>query len=55
MPLKFTPADKTDITRIVCPECNKKVRSVGLLKGSRIDGLTFRCKRCGRFWNVTSE
>jgi uncharacterized Zn finger protein len=55
MPLIITPTDRTDITRIVCPECKEKVHLVGLLKGSKIDGLTFRCKRCGRFWSVKSE
>lgn len=55
MPLTITPTEKQDITRIVCPECKDKVRFIGLLKESKIEGLTFKCKRCSKLWTVKSE
>lgn len=55
MPMTITPAEKAEVTKIVCPECSERVKSVGLLKSSRIDGLTFRCKRCGKLWIVKTE
>ena len=55
MPLIITPCEKQEITKIVCPMCKERVRQVGLLKGSKIDGLTFSCKRCDNLWKVKSE
>ncbi len=55
MPISITPAEKAEITKIVCPHCNERVNGVGLLRDSRIEGLTFRCKRCGEFWHVKTE
>ena len=53
--LTITPAEKQEITKIVCPECKEKVRQIGLLKESKIHGLTFKCKRCDKLWAVKSE
>ena len=55
MPVVVSPAEKQEITKIICPYCSEKVRFVGLLKDSKIDGLTFKCKRCGKFWKVKTE
>lgn len=55
MPITITPTEKQEITKIVCPDCKEKVRHVGLLKESKIIGLTFKCKRCGKLWTVKSE
>ena len=55
MPVTITPTEKKDITKIVCPSCNERVRFIGLIKESKIDGLTFKCRRCGKLWNVKSE
>jgi len=46
---------KNEITRIVCPDCGEKLRGVGLEKDSKIQGLVFRCKRCGAYKCVTTE
>jgi uncharacterized Zn finger protein len=53
--LKMTPAETAEVTKISCPKCNEKVPRVGLLKGSKVEGLTFKCKRCGSFWEVKTE
>ena len=42
----IAPAERGDITKIVCPGCGERVRGVALLKGSVVKGLTFTCKRC---------
>ncbi len=55
MPIIITPQEKNEVTKIVCPGCNERVRLVGLLKESKISGLTFKCKRCGKLWNVKTE
>ena len=44
----------TEFTKLVCPKCNERVQRIVLAKGSRIDGLKFKCKKCGEFWRVTS-
>lgn len=46
---------KSEITKITCPECGEKLRGVGLEKDSRVDGLVFRCKRCGAYWAVKTQ
>lgn len=52
MPIYINPAERTGVTRVVCPDCHEKVKGIGLLPGSTIRGLTFRCHRCGKFWSV---
>lgn len=49
------PTDTAEITKLVCPHCNEKLPRIGLRKGSKIEGLTFRCRRCGLLWEVTTE
>lgn len=53
--LKIKPVESSGVTKISCPLCNEKIPRVGLLKGSRVDGLTFKCKKCGNFWEVKTE
>ena len=55
MPLTIIPAEKQEITKIVCPSCKEKVRYVGLAKESKVDGLLFACPRCGSRWKLKSE
>lgn len=55
MPIVITSTSNQEITKIVCPDCKAKIHGVGLLKGSKIEGLTFKCKRCGKLWAVKSE
>ena len=55
MPLTIIPAKKQDITKIVCPDCKERLRNVGLKKESKIDGLTFKCNRCDKLWEIKSE
>lgn len=53
--LKITPTDTTEVTKISCPKCNDKLPRVGLQKGSKIEGLSFKCKKCGSIWSVKTE
>ena len=46
---------KNEITKIVCPGCGEKVRGIGLEKDSKVEGLVFRCKRCGAYQSVKTE
>lgn len=55
MPIIITPTERQEITKIVCPDCKEKVKGVGLLKDSKIDGLTFKCNRCKKLWSIKSE
>lgn len=54
MSLKIEPTIEQSVTRITCPICKRNVKGIGLLKGSVVDGLTFKCSRCNRFWIVKS-
>lgn len=51
----ITPTVESEITKIVCPHCNTKVPRIGLKKGSKIKGLTFKCRTCGKLFEVTTE
>ena len=51
----ITPAKESEVTNLVCPHCHEKVPRVGIKKGSKLEGLTFRCKRCGQLWEVKTE
>lgn len=53
--IKITPAPSAANTKIICPACNEKIPRIGLLPGSKIEGLTFKCKRCGALWEVKTE
>ena len=55
MPISITPTKTQDITKIVCPDCKERVRYIGLLKGSKIDGLAFKCSKFGKLCTVKSE
>ena len=53
--LKIVPAESGDITKIICPHCNERVRGVGIKKDSFIRGLTFKCRRCSMLWAVVAD
>ena len=53
--LKIIPAEGANITKIICPYCNERVRGVGIKKESHIVGLTFKCRRCSRLWEVVAN
>ncbi len=53
--LKITPTDTQQVTKLICPHCNERVPRIGLLKGSKIDGLTFKCKKCSKTFEVKTE
>ena len=53
--LKITPIEASEVTNIKCPKCNEKLPRVGLRKGSKTKGLTFKCKKCGGYWEVSTE
>ncbi|MBR2507237.1 MAG: hypothetical protein IKB70_10155 [Bacilli bacterium] len=53
--LKITPTVESEITKIVCPHCNTKVQRIGLTKDSKVCGLTFKCRCCGKLFEVTTE
>jgi hypothetical protein len=48
------PVEKSEVTKILCPKCKERLQRVGLLPGSKVDGLTFVC-RCGKTWGVKTE
>lgn len=53
--LKITPIYTKEVTKLICPHCNERVPRIGLLKNSKIDGLTFKCKKCSKTFEVTTE
>ncbi len=50
--LTITPGKREEVTKIACPGCGERLRGVGIPKGSRIDTLSFICRRCGAPWSV---
>lgn len=55
MPIVIKRCDRKDFTKIVCPDCGARVKGVGLLKDSKIDGLSIVCDRCKEIWTVKTE
>lgn len=53
--LKIEPIETPKIIHLRCPDCNKRIPNVGLLKDqSQIEGLIFRCKKCECLYSVTT-
>ena len=52
--IAITPAKQTEVTKISCPQCKEKLRGIAIKKNSKVEGLTFKCKRCGNYWEVKS-
>lgn len=50
--LKITKTTEAQVSKIECPLCGKRVPKVGLLKGSHVEGFTFKCSQCGNYWEV---
>lgn len=48
-------AESVEITKIICPECRKRVPLVGLQNRSKVEGLVFKCVRCKSLWLVKTE
>ena len=53
--IEIIPVEPSEIRRIECPKCGRKLPQVGLKKDSKIDGLTFRCGKCGAFHEVKTK
>lgn len=53
--ITIVPADKSIVTKLVCPECKESVRGVGIEKGSTINGLLFTCRGCKHRWRVETK
>ncbi len=53
--LNITKAKESEVTKLVCPHCHEKVPRVGIKKDSKIEGLTFKCRKCGFLWEVKTE
>ena len=51
----ITPAKESEVTKLVCPHCHEKVPRIGIKKDSKLEGLTFKCRRCGLLWEVKTE
>ena len=49
------PIEASEVTKLACPHCKEKVHGVGLSKESKIEGLSFRCRRCGFLWGVKTK
>ena len=53
--IEIFPVEPSEVSRIVCPKCGTKLPQVGLKKDSKVDGLTFRCGKCGALQGVKTE
>ena len=55
MPIIIKKTDRKDFTKLECPDCGERVKGIGILKESKIEGLTFKCKKCESAWTVTTK
>lgn len=53
--IQIVPTTQAEVTKIVCPTCKEKVQRVAIKKDSKIDGLTFKCRRCSSLWEIKTE
>jgi predicted RNA-binding Zn-ribbon protein involved in translation (DUF1610 family) len=47
--------DRKDIVKIKCPDCGERLSNVALFRESKIEGLTFKCKKCATAWEIKTE
>lgn len=47
--------ENVKITKVVCPCCKERASRVGLLEGSKINGLVIVCKKCKTQFTVTAN
>lgn len=45
----------TEVIKPFCPYCKKPLTNIGLKKGSTANGITTKCKRCGRLFEITTS
>ena len=55
MSIIIKPTSTKDFTKIKCPKCNQRVKGIGVLKESKIDGLTFVCNTCKSTWEIKTS
>lgn len=56
MKITYKPSPRREIVRLHCPVCGERYRNVGLdPENCSITGLTFRCKRCREYRELTVE
>lgn len=53
--LTIKETNACEVTKITCPNCGERLKNVGLMHGSNIFGMAFRCKRCGKFWTIETK
>ncbi len=53
--IEIIPTEDSAVKRIACPQCVEKLPRVGLKRDSHIEGLTFRCGKCGTMHEVKSK
>lgn len=51
----IVPAKMQEVTKIACPECGEKIPRIGIAKDSTIKGLAFKCRKCGKFWEIKTK
>lgn len=51
----ITPAKEEDVTKLTCPGCRERFPRIGIKKDSKIEGLTFRCRRCHVLWELKTK
>lgn len=54
MAILITPAEEQEVTKLICRKCGQRVNGVGLAKNSKVEGLLFKCKKCGERNAVTT-
>ena len=53
--ITYTETEPKEVTKICCPACKEQLPRVGLPKGSIVDRLSFKCKKCGKFWELKTK
>ena len=54
MPINVYETGFADVTKLSCRACGEKLKNVGLLPHSNVQGLSFKCRRCGKLWEVNA-
>ena len=52
---EIIPAVAGKVFRLGCPTCGERVKGVGLRAEASPVGLSFKCKRCGRLWEIKQK
>ncbi len=56
MKITYSPSERKEIVKILCPQCGERVKSIGLdPENCHVEGLSCNCKRCHYLFEIRAN